>query len=202
MNSVSNSDISKFTRNLGSRVSGDIYFICSALSMACGLYCVQQSILSNVYGLGLALRGPIGSMVFAVDGMIQEQYGIVLTFILTIVFFGLSTIAYFWVVETTIIASVSTVIMTTGFCYWYYYSTRIINRFKLTDEKIVWDDEDDVTIKIHPSLNCTPTAEGYLTKKDISFTKDLDNPWVRLYKNHIPLYENIIESIINNMITF
>lgn len=179
---LTNTDLTQFTRNTGSRIAGDAFFVLSAAAIAFSTYCLQQTVLCNVYALGLALRGPLGSMVIAVDGIINEQYGIVLSFVLTIVSFALATIAYFWVVETTIIASFSTCIMLIGMLYWYYYCTRIINRFQWTDERIVWDVDDDEDRAMHQHAPSSSAAvEGYLNKKDISLTKDQEDPWMRKY---------------------
>lgn len=178
---MTNTDLSQFTRNFGSQVAGDFFFVLSALSIAFSTYCLQQTVLCNVYALGLALRGPLGSMVIAVDGMIDEQYGIVFSFVLAILTFAFATIAYFWIVETTIMASFSTGIMVIGMYYWYFYSVRIINRFQWVDERITWDEgyDDDIDQPCAPSRS--PTAEGYLSKRDISAKRDETDPWTRKY---------------------
>jgi hypothetical protein len=139
-----------------------------------------------VYALGLALRGPLGSMVIAVDGLAEEKYIIVYTFFAAILSFALSTIAYFWVVETVIFASLSTLIVIVGIYFWYTYSIRIINKFQWDTDQVVWDDiqmgafNDQRQI---PSSSSKISNEGYLSLKDISFTKNSDNPWIR-FKNY------------------
>lgn len=51
------------------------------ISTACAfLYCLRLVVVVmflSLYGQGLALRGPVGSMAKAVDGMVDEQIGIV-----------------------------------------------------------------------------------------------------------------------------
>jgi hypothetical protein len=42
---------------------GYIYWPATALSAAFGFYVVLGSLYTSVYGQGLALRGPVGSMV-------------------------------------------------------------------------------------------------------------------------------------------
>jgi PH domain len=180
LQSMTNTDLSQFTRNFGSQLAGDIYFVLSAVCIVSSTYCLQQTVLCNVYALGLALRGPLGSMVIAVDGLKDEQYGIVFSFMMAIFTFAISTIAFFWVVETTMISLFSTIIMIIGMFYWYFYSTRIINRFQWSDERIVWDDSDDFGQIKAPSQ--TETIEGYLSKRDVSIKSDNDgDPWTRKY---------------------
>jgi hypothetical protein len=62
---------------------------------------------------------------------------------------------------------------------------RIFNRFRWTDDCVVWD-ETSVPGYIgeeRPLPSCSNSsashAEGFLTMKDISFAKDDQNPWVR-----------------------
>ena len=181
LTSVTNTDLTQFTRNLGSRIAGDMFMIFSAVSIASSTYCLQQSVLCNVYALGLAIRGPLGSMGHAVDGMRAEMDAIVLTFVVMVVSFAVSQTAFFWVVETTIIAWLSTIIVVIGSIFWYYYCARIMNRFHWNDSRVVWDDLDcgdawDGTYEPERSI-----AEGYLYKKDISMKKDELDPWTRRY---------------------
>jgi hypothetical protein len=183
MTSWTNTDLTQFERNVGSRVAGDIYFVTSAVSIALSIYCLTQSILCTVYAFGLALRGPLGSMVIAVDGIIQEKPLIIGSYFLAVLFFALSTVAFFWATQTSILAIATTVIMTIGMCFWYYYSIRIVNRFRWTDDCVAWDDISGSDYfgdgRILPSSSSACSAEGFLSLKDISFSKDDENPWVR-----------------------
>ena len=83
-------------------------------------------------------------MGYAVDGMRSEMDAIVLTFIVMVISFAISQTAFFWVVETTVVAWISTVIMLIAAAYWYFYCVRIINRFQWHDSRVVWDDLDEV----------------------------------------------------------
>lgn len=65
---------------------GWIYFFWVSTTLAFIFACrllISTAFLSN-YGQGLALRGPLGSMVIAIDGMVQEQEEIVRAFVLTV----------------------------------------------------------------------------------------------------------------------
>jgi len=99
-------------------------------------------------------------MIVAVDGLMQEKFGIVLNLVLAVVFFALGNIAYFWLIMSTSMAILSTLVSVIGFGYWYYYCSRIINRFKWTDKMIVWEDSDNIGVENTPNKNRLPAAEG------------------------------------------
>jgi hypothetical protein len=46
-----------------------LYCICTAISFITAVHVLMCSVFVSVYGQGLALRGPVGSMVKAVDGI-------------------------------------------------------------------------------------------------------------------------------------
>jgi len=80
------------------RWSAYLYWISSALCICLSLHVLLCSVYSTVFGQGLALRGPTGSMVRAVDGMCAEQYEIIYIFSGNVFFLGCSTIATYYVV--------------------------------------------------------------------------------------------------------
>ena len=84
----------------------------------------------TVFGPGLALRGPVGSMTRAVDGMRREQDSTLYSFIGLVVFLGISMIASFWSWMTEPTAAFLTFIFTVQTFFWYQHSVRIYNRFK------------------------------------------------------------------------
>ncbi len=88
------------------------------------------TVFINVYGQGLALRGPIGSMVRAVNGMVDETNQILIAYVLTILFFTLSTVGVYWIMFPADAAIVSSVITLAGLYMWYHYVLRIYNRFQ------------------------------------------------------------------------
>ena len=69
-----------------------LYWITSAITTACSVQVLVCTIFISVFGQGLALRGPLGSMVRAVEGMIVEQEQVVFFFCLSIFSFGFQCI--------------------------------------------------------------------------------------------------------------
>ena len=70
---LTNLNLSQAQKNAFTSIASAIFWILSALVVSSSLHCCLTSMLCNVYAPGLALRGPAGSMVKAVDGMIEEQ---------------------------------------------------------------------------------------------------------------------------------
>ena len=98
----------------------------------------------TVYGPGLALRGPLGSMSRAVDGMKIEQSSMLNSYVWLIITFALSILASFWLVmklEAAIVSSILFCIQAGG---WYHYTLRIYNRFKFDAvDAGTFDDENE-----------------------------------------------------------
>ena len=134
-----------------------------------GLLC---TVFVSVYGQGLALRGPVGSMVKAVDGMVVDQRHILYTFMFTILLFAINVISMYWVMMDFTGALVSTLITFLGMYYWYTVLVKIYNRFKFKGmKKNIWDDEmegdddeDDFEVDhmetLTNNINNAPSAEG------------------------------------------
>jgi hypothetical protein len=89
LNSLNDNEYEKFA---GHQIADYVYWISSAVLFAAALHCILTTVYCTVYGAGLALRGPLGSMVRAVDGMAAEKDGIVLSFIICLLSF--STVSY------------------------------------------------------------------------------------------------------------
>jgi hypothetical protein len=122
-----------------------LYWVTSAICACCGMHCLVCTVLIQVYGQGLALRGPPGSMVRAIKGMIAEQEQILIAFLITIFTFGLQCIGMYFIMmdgTSAIAASVITVIFMIG---WYRYALRLYNRFSWSNINIDWlgDSEND-----------------------------------------------------------
>lgn len=56
------------------------YYMCTIVALCLNLSCVSSTTALSVFGTGLALRGPDGSMVRAVNGMYSERTAIFATF--------------------------------------------------------------------------------------------------------------------------
>jgi len=90
-----------------------------AISFMAAMHVLLCSTFINVYGQGLALRGPIGSMIVAVDGMLAEQPQIVFAFIISIIFFAFSCICICWVLLDDNASILCTVMILLGMLLWY-----------------------------------------------------------------------------------
>lgn len=119
-----------------------LFWISSSVAMATSIHCILTTTFANIYGPNLALRGPSGSMVRAVKGMIAEKSGIFMSFIMCLIAFQLMTLAVTWVMMETYSSAVSTVVLTVGALYWYKYCLRIYNRFKFIEPDIEWRNSD------------------------------------------------------------
>jgi hypothetical protein len=113
-----------------------MYWTTTAVCIVVALHIVLDSIFLVVYGQGMAMRGPVGSMVQAVQGFEAEQNQTVRSFVLTVVLFTISTAATYWIMMDSLPALLSCVITLIGVCFWYHYCLRIYNRF-------YWDKEEE-----------------------------------------------------------
>ncbi len=122
-----------------------LYWITSAICLCSGMHCLVCTVFVNVYGQGLALRGPPGSMVRAIKGMIAEQEQVLFAFCLTIFTFGLQCVGMYFIMMDGISATVCSVI--TGVCMilWYRYALRLYNRFSWSGINIDWSEDDEST---------------------------------------------------------
>jgi heme/copper-type cytochrome/quinol oxidase subunit 4 len=88
-----------------------------------------MTLLLQVYGPGLALHGPSGSMARAAEVMLDEQRQVMIGFILMMVFFALSTVLCFWTAMDLYSASICTAVFIFAVRQWLYYWRRVY--FKL-----------------------------------------------------------------------
>ncbi len=110
-----------------------LYWVSTAFVLGTSIHVLIITSFISVFGPGLALRGPEGSMVRDVEGMYQEQKMILSTYIIMIVSFALSIIGMFWIVMTDAAAVICICLFMFMAFYWYYCCIRIYNRFKVID---------------------------------------------------------------------
>eukprot|EP01036_Dinobryon_divergens_P031373 gene31373-40759_t len=106
-----------------------LYWLTTALTLACAMHVLVCTVFINVFGQGLALRGPLGSMIQAVNGMVIEQKQVVNGFIMMMIMFALQMIGLYWIMMDSISAIINTIITLLGMYVWYSYCLRIYNRF-------------------------------------------------------------------------
>lgn len=138
-----------------------LYWLTSAITFASAMHGLLCTVFVSVYGQGLALRGPVGSMVRAVDGMLLDQAHVLYTFTFTICLFTINVVTMYWVMMEIPMAAICTVITAFGVYYWYTILLRIYNRFKFKGmDKAVWneDDEEDDVDKVSPLVSKDPKS--------------------------------------------
>lgn len=148
-----------------------VFWISTAIAMASSIHCVLTTTFANIYGPNLALRGPSGSMVRAVKGMIAEKGAIFTSFIIALIAFQAMTLATTWIVMKTYASAACTAILLVGGMYWYKYCLRIYNRFKFIEPDIEWKDDE----RQNAPVNDQPITESHALKSDISSPENSTN---------------------------
>eukprot|EP01038_Epipyxis_sp_PR26KG_P014341 gene14341-19234_t len=142
------------------------YWITTAIALACATHVLVATTFVSVYGQGLAIRGQLGSMITAVDGMITEQNDILVMFVATLFFFNISCIGMYVVMMDLITAAISSVLTVIVFMVWYHYALRIYNRFNMSMLKTKWTSTDDGRssddITVNPIQSTKPQLNQFL----------------------------------------
>jgi hypothetical protein len=108
-----------------------IFWISCSIVLVASLHVVLTTTFINIFGPGLALRGPAGSMVRAVEGMNKEKDAIFVAFFISVILFQVGTVAAAFLVMSSSAAWTSMVLCLGGLYVWYIYCLRIYNRFKV-----------------------------------------------------------------------
>lgn len=124
-----------------------LYFTAAAAALAISLYAILSALFLIVYGNGYALRGPLGSMVQTIDGMIYEQHTIVIAFVFSMVFYVVSMAGMYMVVMDDTCGPISFAIAILGGFITYSHCLRIFNRFRFINPLSRWAEEDDDPMK-------------------------------------------------------
>jgi hypothetical protein len=141
--------------NPGEDVFIFLYYVMAALTIASAVHIMLCTMVLQVYGPGLALHGPLGSMARASEGLQLEQDQVIVSFIFMIFCFALSTVWCFWTVMTTKEALTSTVVFVLAARQWYYYSERIYLRFYWNKNESNWNSggvEDEMEFDNEPQV--------------------------------------------------
>eukprot|EP00656_Telonema_subtile_P011998 TRINITY_DN16015_c0_g1_i1.p1 TRINITY_DN16015_c0_g1~~TRINITY_DN16015_c0_g1_i1.p1 ORF type:complete len:191 (-),score=45.16 TRINITY_DN16015_c0_g1_i1:214-786(-) len=113
------------------------FYLCTVITLACELHCVCTTTFICVWGPGLALRGPDGSIHRAVDGMMEERYQVFFSFGAGIISFILAAIAACWILMDPDTATIGSLILVGGLCLIWRYGRRIHQRFRIKDGDVV-----------------------------------------------------------------
>ena len=114
-----------------------VFWGASAISLACSVHCILNSTFAAVWGPGLALRGPTGSVSRAYWSMVNERKHIMVAYVASLLFFVLQTIMGFYIMDEKVGFSTSsvfaTVTMTLGSMYSLWTLFRMSRRFFFSD---------------------------------------------------------------------
>jgi hypothetical protein len=113
-------------------------------------YQIITTMFLTVYAPSLALRGPLGSLTKAVEGLKLEQYTIIQCFVFLLVSFAVNILCSFWLVMRPAAAWASTTIFCVQAMGWYHHTMRIYNRFKFD----AVDVGKDIFFRFFSTLRC------------------------------------------------
>jgi hypothetical protein len=114
------------------------------------------SVFIAVYGEGLAIRGPLGSLVKTIDGMVQEQHQAVFLFVAAVVTFDLQLVGMCWIMMDNENAIACTIVLLGWSLYTYRIALRIYNRFWWDKTKSDWNEEVNRVLELDelaPTVN-------------------------------------------------
>lgn len=119
------------------------YWMTSAICLAFGFYTICGAIVIQIYGENLAINGPIGSMITALEGMITEQRHVVISFLWTTFFFLLQYAGMCWYRMDQISAISVSAVIAAGILFAYRMLLRVYNRFSYHMTELKWSDKDE-----------------------------------------------------------
>ncbi len=148
-----------------------LFFAFSSISLSCSISCILNATFVTVWGPGLALRGPRGSMAKAYYGMVYEQKQIFTSFVAAIVFFALQSIVAFWIIDADDNDDASegysffaTAAMCIGGTYAFYALRRMHSRFhEMSPDEL----------NLRPSLPFVQEMQGAATVEDTEIAAEL-----------------------------
>jgi hypothetical protein len=116
-----------------------LYNLMVSICLALTCMVLLATVFISVFGQGLAIRGPAGSMVDTVQGMVKEQHTIVFLFAWVVATFQAQLMSLFFIVMDWEIAVVCCFFLSLIGYYTYFASMRIYNRFKWDFTKSGWN---------------------------------------------------------------
>jgi hypothetical protein len=138
-----------------------MYNSMAASCLALATMAMLASVFIAVFGEGLAIRGPLGSVVKVIDGMVQEQHRVVFLFVAAVITFVLNLVGMSWIMMDQTNAIICTIILLFSALHTYRIALRIYNRFWWDKSKTEWKDEIDHLMELN-DLN--PTVDDLNTQ--------------------------------------
>jgi hypothetical protein len=119
------------------------YWFFTIISVFLSLEGMLVSVYTVMFGQALALRGPAGSMIRAINGFEKEQKHVLVVFSMTLFFLGIATIFQFFVVMDWVGSILCSIVAVVGMYHWYRHCMDIYNRYKYKKESADWKKRDD-----------------------------------------------------------
>lgn len=112
-----------------------LFFVGVTLTLASEVHCVCNAMFTNLYGPGLALRGPPGSIYRATQGMYDERRQIFIAYWIGLISFQVAAIAGVRIVSTemNIVTFGCIIILSCSIVATAWYGRRIWDRFKVRE---------------------------------------------------------------------
>lgn len=162
------------------------YYITSTITIFASIHIVMNTMLIQIFGPGLALHGPAGSMVKAAETMRDEQQQIVTSFFVMMTFFALATLLCFWAVMDYTSASISSFLFFVAARQWVFYSNRVYRRLYFDSSRI-----DTIFADV---LNADPVEPVIASKPVLRRNEDVET-----HRQSVVLDESRRSSAVNVM---
>jgi len=113
-----------------------VYYLCTVVSLCAELNVVAHTTFVNVFGCSLALRGPDGSMQYAVDGMLMERQRIFACFGIGLLSLQATAICASWLLMEDAAAVVASCVILYSTYFIVEGGKRIYTKFKVDDSDV------------------------------------------------------------------
>ena len=143
------------------------FYVSTALCLASAIYCIYVTLIMQVFGSGLALLGPIGSMARATKGLKSEMTLTFKIYNVMLLTFGISSFFSFWLVMDIVAAVISSFLTILIYAKSFTDCWRIYKNFAFDIQKleVVLDtfeddydpDDDDYNNGVVSNNNKKPT---------------------------------------------
>ena len=114
------------------------FWLTSVICICLSLESLLVSLYLVVFGQGLALRGPAGSMIKAINAFQKYQQHVLLVFSMTIASVGVSTMCEFFVFMDFRSACIAAILMAVGMWVWWTFCLQVYNQFQFIAEPVTW----------------------------------------------------------------
>lgn len=118
-----------------------LFWTTTALLISASMHNLVVSLFSYIYGYRLALNGPDGSVVTAVDGMLKDRGNIISSHICMIALLELSVVGTNMVVMDCNMGYLCSAIVFASMMYCYHRCLQKYNRFKIYMARLKWEED-------------------------------------------------------------